>query len=106
MAQKQHRRKARYSSQGRRKRNLPEMLQNVPKLRKEATGGAADPEQMRNLADDSHVDQAFDEATHDWRGNEAGDPTHARKAKQKEENSDHDGQGRSERIELGGPVGR
>src|ERR1700722_16384535 len=83
-----------------RSRNVRQVLQDVPKLREEVAGRAADPEKMRHLAHDGDVDQPFDEATHHGCGDEARDPTHTYDSKTEEEEADQNGEGRGQRVEF------
>src|SRR5262249_61863507 len=55
---------------------------------------------MRHLADDCDVDETFDEAAHNMRGDETGYPPHAHDTKRKEKNADHHSEGRGERIKF------
>jgi hypothetical protein len=100
MAEQEHRREREDAGYDWRSRNVRQMLQDVPKLREEAAGRAADPEKMRRLADDGDVDQPFDEATHHGCGDEARHPTHAHQSKTEEEKADQYGEGRGQRIKF------
>ena len=100
MAEQEHSRKRQDAGCDWRSRNVRQVLQDVPKLREEVAGRAADPEKMRHLADDGDVDQPFDEATHHGCGDEARDPTHAYDSKTEEEEADQNGEGRGQRVEF------
>src|SRR6516225_2816816 len=76
------------------------MLQDMPQFGEKVARPPTDAKKMRHLADDRDVDEAFDEAAHDRRGDKTGYPPHAHDSKQKEENANHDGEGRGERIKF------
>src|SRR5262245_64786577 len=82
------------------------MLQDMPKLRKKVTRGAADAEQMRHLSNDGDVDETFNETPHNGCGNKAGYPPHAHDPKRKEKNTNDYGEGGGESIEFWSSLAR
>src|SRR5215471_20860030 len=80
------------------------MLDYIPKFAEKVARRTRKTKQMRYLADDSHIDQSFNEASHDWRRDKGRDPAHAHDAKEKEKQSDHDGQGGCQRVVFGGAL--
>src|SRR5215472_8481704 len=80
------------------------MLDYIPKFAEKVAWRTGKTKQMRHLADDSHIDQSFNEASHDRRGDKAGHPAHTHDAKEKEKQTDHDGQGGRERVVLRGAL--
>jgi len=81
------------------------MLQDIPGFREKVARRAADAKQMRHLADNGDVDETFDEAPHDRRGDKTGHPPHAHDSKRKEENADQDSEGGGERIKFRSTLG-
>src|SRR6476660_4817635 len=76
------------------------MLQDMPELCEKIARRSADAKEMRHLADDCHVDEAFDEAAHNRRRDKASYPPHAHDSKRKEKNADHDSEGGGERTKF------
>jgi hypothetical protein len=69
------------------------MLDYIPKFGEKVTWGAPDTEQMGHLADDGDIDQSFNEASHDRRGDESGHPAHAHDAEKEQKRSDQNSKG-------------
>ena len=82
------------------------MLQQEPEFRKEIARRPADTQQMRHLANDRDADETFDESPHYRRGNEGCHPAHAQRAKEQEDGTDQDGEGRGQCIEVGRTLSR
>ena len=104
MTKQQHGGEGQDAGQRRCERNVRQVLQDMPELREKVTRSTADAKQMRHLADDGDLDETFNEAPHHGCGNKACHPPHANQSKGEEKYADQNGEGRGERVEVGGPL--
>jgi hypothetical protein len=100
VAKQQHRRQAEDACQHRSGRNVRQLLQHMPGFGEKVAGHAVNTQQVRNLANDGDVDETFNEAAHDRRGDEAGDPAHAQNSKEEKEQADQNGERGGKRVEV------